>query len=304
MNIPPRNLSNTPIAPPRHRWASFAPANGHPEPYGIKLWCIGNEMYGDWQLGVMPPPQYQIKHNLFAAAMRRVDPTIKLIASGAMPDEMTVTLQGKRLDGNVLTAYGSKADFTGGMFAKCLDNMDMISEHAYCTNNQHFDLTAGKYVVDDPTLAEWARRPANRVRAKYEAYQEYLKRIPALKAKPVPISLDEYSYRGSPPTQFKTAARPTPCQFDETFRHTGRFPNDRFFTFATSCLSADRTQAILNPVGLVFKLYRNHFGTIPVQVTGNSPQPKPLYPIGGDQPAVNAGSDTYPLDVSKCCPDR
>jgi alpha-N-arabinofuranosidase len=44
-------------------------------------------------------------------------------------------------------------------------------------------------------------------------------------------------------------------------------------------------------------MYRDHFGTIPVEVSGNSPQPKPIFPAGGDQPAVNPGSDTYPLDV-------
>jgi alpha-N-arabinofuranosidase len=42
-------------------------------------------------------------------------------------------------------------------------------------------------------------------------------------------------------------------------------------------------------------MYRDHFGVIPVEVTGNSPQPKPFYPAGGDQPAVNPGSNTYPL---------
>src|SRR4029077_7051414 len=42
---------------------------------------------------------------------------------------------------------------------------------------------------------------------------------------------------------------------------------------------------------------RDHFGTIPVEVSGDSPQPKPVYPAGGDQPAVNPGSATYPLDV-------
>jgi alpha-N-arabinofuranosidase len=46
------------------------------------------------------------------------------------------------------------------------------------------------------------------------------------------------------------------------------------------------------------KLYREHFGTIPVEVTGNSPQAAPKWPIGGDQPHVNAGSPTYPLDVA------
>jgi alpha-N-arabinofuranosidase len=33
-------------------------------------------------------------------------------------------------------------------------------------------------------------------------------------------------------------------------------------------------------------------------VTGDSPQPKPTFPVGGDQPAINPGSDTYPLDLS------
>jgi alpha-N-arabinofuranosidase len=49
---------------------------------------------------------------------------------------------------------------------------------------------------------------------------------------------------------------------------------------------------------MLFKMYRDHFGIIPVEVTGDSPQPKPVFPAGGDQPAVNPGSDTYPLDVS------
>jgi alpha-N-arabinofuranosidase len=63
-------------------------------------------------------------------------------------------------------------------------------------------------------------------------------------------------------------------------------------------MSENRTDAVLNPTGLLFKMYSDHFGTIPVEVSGNSPQPKPIYPAGGDQPAVNPGSDTYPLDVS------
>ena len=44
--------------------------NGHPEPYSVKWWGIGNEMYGDWQLGHMPLEEYVEKHNVFAEAMR------------------------------------------------------------------------------------------------------------------------------------------------------------------------------------------------------------------------------------------
>jgi alpha-N-arabinofuranosidase len=55
---------------------------------------------------------------------------------------------------------------------------------------------------------------------------------------------------------------------------------------------------MLNPVGMLFKFYRDRFGTIPVDVAGNSPQPKPKDPPGGEQPVVHAGSDTFPLDVA------
>jgi len=69
------------------------------------------------------------------------------------------------------------------------------------------------------------------------------------------------------------------------------------FTFATAMMSQTRTEAILNPTGMLFQLYADHFGTQPVEVTGEAPQPKPFYPTGADQPAVNPGSPTFPLDV-------
>ena len=81
------------------------------------------------------------------------------------------------------------------------------------------------------------------------------------------------------------------------FRHSDVFQMGAL-TFATATMSSNRTEAILNPTGMLFKMYRDHFGTIPVDVTGDSPQPKPTFQAGGDQPAVNPGSDTYPLDVS------
>ena len=143
---------------------------------------------------------------------------------------------------------------------------------------------------------EWERQPATQVRAKYEHYQEYLKRIPGLKEKPVPISLDEWAYIGAPPNSYKVVPAYA-WVFHEMFRHSDLYQLGGF-TFATAMISEDRTDAVLSPTGLLFKMYRAHFGTIPVEVSGDSPQPKPIYPAGGDQPRVNPGSDTYPLDVS------
>jgi alpha-N-arabinofuranosidase len=277
-------------------WGARRAANGHPEPYHVKLWNIGNEMWGSYQYGYMPLAQYEVKHNLFAKAMRRVDPSIILIASGAMPDTMTGSKESLKLGDKLIPEYLGPADWTGALFLHCLDNMDMISEHYY-NYDSHFDLAQAKQVPNDPNepLVDWMRRPANHIRIKYEEYQEYLKRIPALKNKPVPIALDEYAYAGGRGTYKAVPAYA--WNFHEMFRHSDLYQLATL-TFITGTYSAAHGQAVLNPTGMLFKLYRDRFGTIPVEVTGNAPQPAPKEPPGGEQPAVNAGSDTYPLDVA------
>jgi alpha-N-arabinofuranosidase len=273
-------------------------ANGHPQPYNVKLWGVGNEPWGDYQMGSMSLPQFELKHNLFAKEMRKVDPSIKLIAGGAMPDVMEGADQARRINGQYVPDYLSTADWTGQMLLNCLDNIDMVSEHYYASGDQHTDMKLQKKVPINPPLSfiEWQRAPAVQVRAKYEHYQEYLKRIPALRAKPVPIAIDEWAYFGGGPGSYKTVPAYA-WAFHEMFRHSDIFQMGAL-TFATATISSNRTEAILSPTGMLFKMYRDHFGTIPVEVTGDSPQPKPTFPAGGDQPAVNPGSDTYPLDVS------
>jgi len=293
--------TNGAVTTPMGKWRA---ANGHPKPYNVKFWGIGNEPWGDYQMGAMAIEQFELKHNMFAKAMRSVDSSIKLIAGGAMPDVMTGANQSKRIGGKFVPDYLTPADWSGHMLAHCLDNIDMVSEHYYSTSNMHTDLKLEKKVDIGPQpLVEWERAPATQVRVKYEHYQEYLKRIPGLKAKPVPIAIDEWAYmdRSGPRGSYKTVPAYA-WAFHEMFRHSDLFQLGAF-TFATAMISANRTDAVLSPTGLLFKMYREHFGTIPVEVSGDSPQPKPIYPAGGDQPAVNPGSDTYPLDVSAALSD-
>ncbi|HVU48826.1 MAG TPA: hypothetical protein VHD85_22050 [Terracidiphilus sp.] len=280
---------------PMGKWRA---QNGHPEPYHVKFWGIGNEPWGDYQMGAMSLPQFELKHNLFAREMRKVDPSIKLIAGGAMPDVMEGADQARRINGQYVPDYLSAADWTGQMLLNCLDNIDMVSEHYYASGTQHTDIKLQKKVPIDPPLSliEWERAPAVQVRAKYEHYEEYLKRIPAFRAKPVPIAIDEWAYMGANRDSYKVVPAYA-WAFHEMFRHSDVFQMGAF-TFATAMMSENRTEAVLNPTGMLFKMYRDHFGTIPVEVTGDSPQPKPVFPAGGDQPAINPGSDTYPLDLS------
>ncbi|WP_263379395.1 alpha-N-arabinofuranosidase [Granulicella paludicola] len=281
---------------PMGRWRT---QNGHPAPYNVKLWGIGNEPWGDYQMGAMALPQYELKHSLFAKEMKKIDPTITLIAGGAMPDVMEGADQARRINGQYVPDYLSSADWTGQLLLHCLPNIDMVSEHYYASGSVHTDMRLGKKVPIEPPLSsiELQRAAAVQVRAKYEHYERYLELIPALRAKPVPIAIDEWAYFLPGKRDSYSTVPAYAWAFHEMFRHSEIFQMANL-TFATSTFSSNGAEAVLNPTGLLFKMYRDHFGVIPVEVSGNSPQPKPRFPAGGDQPAINPGSPTYPLDVS------
>jgi alpha-N-arabinofuranosidase len=273
-------------------------ANGHAKPYAIKYWGIGNEMWGDWQFGYMALDQWIAKQGQFARAMRKADPSILLVAPGAMPDAMTGSGMAKKLTGQVVAEEMGKADWSGALLSRSIDDFEILSQHFYVYGGTHYDLEQGKQVPDDSSLSfvEWSRKPANMVRVDYELFQTYREKIPAMRRKPITVALDEWAYTGSPPGSFKNVPAYA-WALNELFRHSDVFTMGGF-TFAGSTLSASRTDAVLNPIGLMFQLYHDHFGTIPLGVTGSSPQPTRAGRVGGEVPNVNAGSPTYPLDVA------
>jgi alpha-N-arabinofuranosidase len=129
---------------------------------------------------------FLFKHNQFAKAMKRVDPSIKLIACGAMPDTMTGAKQALLLGKDIVPGYLSPADWTGALLVNCFDNIDLISEHFYNFGGTHFSLAANAQVPNDPKepITDWMRRGANHVRIKVEEYREYEKRLPAARRAP------------------------------------------------------------------------------------------------------------------------
>ncbi|MES2176912.1 MAG: alpha-N-arabinofuranosidase [Gemmatimonadota bacterium] len=273
-------------------------ANGHAKPYGIKYWGIGNEMWGDWQYGYMSVDQWISKQGQFARAMRKADRTITLIAPGAMPDAMTGSGMAKKLTGKVIAEEMGPSDFSAALLSRSIDDFEMLSQHFYVYGGTHYDLEQGKQVPDDPNipLVDWARKPASMVRVEYEHYQTYMDKIPAMRRKHVPIALDEWAYSGTAPGSYKPVLAYA-WGLNELFRHSDIFAMGGF-TFAGSTLSASRTDAVLNPIGLMFALYSQHFGRIPLAVSGNSPQPERTGRVGAETPNVNAGSPTYPIDVA------
>ena len=77
-------------------WGAKRAKNGHPEPYHIKYWNIGNEPWGTFQIGYTDLKYYVIKNNDFAAAMRDVDASIALIGSAKMMEPSLAERRGPR----------------------------------------------------------------------------------------------------------------------------------------------------------------------------------------------------------------
>ena len=68
--------------PATSRYGRLRAANGHPEPYRVKFWEIGNEIWGSWVRGHSDAETYARNFQRYYDAMRAVDSTIKFIAVG------------------------------------------------------------------------------------------------------------------------------------------------------------------------------------------------------------------------------
>ncbi|MGH2371713.1 MAG: alpha-N-arabinofuranosidase, partial [Chloroflexota bacterium] len=105
---------NLPVERFPSRHALMRAQNGHPDPYGAKLWGIGNEVYGSWQVGHAGPDGYARKCREYAYFMRAVDPSIKLVAVGAdLPewDETVLKLAGDAVDYISIHQYHGSEDY-------------------------------------------------------------------------------------------------------------------------------------------------------------------------------------------------
>ena len=295
--------------------------NGHPEPYHIKYWNIGNEPWGTFQIGYTDLKYYVLKNNDFAKAMRAADPTITLIGSAKMMEPMWLKGEdrAKYVD-NLDPMFGSDTDWTGGLLAKSWGTFDGIAQHWYEGAGRHYDVSKAKalpvdapndggYVSYDPTTLEYARYAGDVVRRHAEEWEGYQKRFPQMVDKKIFLSIDEYAYglggggRNMGPNLKSALAYG--MLLNEMLRHTD-FITMGAHTMGTSSIDISPTSSTINAVGLVYEMYGEQFpGTIPVALSGNSPQPPTQNPPYLDEPKTASGSPTYPLDmIATLTPDH
>ena len=108
--------------------------HGYKEPHGIKLWCLGNEMDGSWQMGAKTPVEYARTANETAKLMKLTDSSIELVACGS--------------SGNFMPTFG---DWEYTVLNECYDNIDYLSLHRYYGNphNETADFLASSVDLED-----------------------------------------------------------------------------------------------------------------------------------------------------------
>lgn len=241
---------------------SWRAKNGRKAPYNVKTWCVGNEMWGDWQLGYMKLEHYAIKHNWVSEAMWKVDPSLVLVGSGDLGDPYAKDAQG-RPDLN--------KSFTRGLLERSGDHMQLISEHFYSgrlpwTKTERFP------------LKQAVKQMAENVKGKAEGHRKLQPQLKNLKGKIVPIAMDEWNYwhreyvYGELGCEYDLAdALGIAAGLHEFYRNTD------VITLATyaqtvnviGALKTTRTAAELESTGLVLQVYRHKFEKNPIDVQGD-----------------------------------
>jgi alpha-N-arabinofuranosidase len=110
-------------------------AHGRVEPFGIKMWCLGNEMDGPWQLGHRSAEDYGKIASQTAKAMRQLDPSVELVVCGSSSAHMPTFGEWERV---VLTHSYEDVDYISCHAYYEEKNGDLDSFLASATDMDHF----------------------------------------------------------------------------------------------------------------------------------------------------------------------
>lgn len=144
-------------APVGTELADLRVKHGRREPWGVKYWCLGNEMDGPWQIGALLAEQYGLKAREAAKLMRRQDPSIKTILCGSSGSGMSTYPEWDRV---ALEIAWEQSDF--------------LSMHSYATNYENDTPSylgyAAEFESHVDTLAATLRYVKAKLRSKHDVH--------------------------------------------------------------------------------------------------------------------------------------
>jgi len=112
-----RNLVEYCNHPGGSYWSDLRRANGAADPFGVKLWCLGNEMDGPWQVGHKTADEYGRTASEVGKALKLFDPKLELVACGSSNDRMPTF-----------------ASWESTVLDHCYETVDYLSLHCYYQN--------------------------------------------------------------------------------------------------------------------------------------------------------------------------
>jgi alpha-N-arabinofuranosidase len=108
--------------------------NGHIKPYNIKLWGIGNEMFGNWQIGHVDERTHAEKYLKMAQSMRATDPELEFVAPGGR--------------------HWHYPEWNKALFDVASDCLDHISIHSYAKRYRSKFKDESSYIEDAKLVEE------------------------------------------------------------------------------------------------------------------------------------------------------
>jgi len=129
-----RNLVEYCNHPRGTRYSDMRRANGYESPHGVRLWCLGNEMDGPWQIGHKTMHEYARVAHETAKVMKWVDPSIELVACGSSNSGMPTFPK-----------------WETAVLEETYESVDYISMHIYLENmeNDLKNFLAKSLIMDD-----------------------------------------------------------------------------------------------------------------------------------------------------------
>jgi len=137
--------------------------NGRTDPFGVRMWCLGNEMDGPWQLGHRSADDYGKLASQTAKAMRQIDPDLQLVVCGSSNAHMPTFGEWERtvlhhtyddVDYISCHAYYEERDGDAGSFLASGVDMDGFIETVVATAD-HVQAVKGSIKRIDISFDEW-----------------------------------------------------------------------------------------------------------------------------------------------------
>jgi Alpha-L-arabinofuranosidase len=113
-----RNFVEYVNGPTGSYWGDLRRQNGRAEPWDVKLWCLGNEMDGPWQIGHKTAEEYGRLAGETAKALRAFDKSLELIVCGSSHSNMPTYPEWERV-----------------VLEHTYESVDHISLHMYSSNH-------------------------------------------------------------------------------------------------------------------------------------------------------------------------